>query len=178
MSESPFPGDLLSSLAANPELLKNAMQMASALASSGVLDGLLSKSAPSGESPADRSAPPPPPLDSPYQARGASGGGSTGDFAGLLAGLMGNHPQQSHETRSEPSIQVSHASTAATGKDGASSPTHAGKKSAPPCHNDRVQLLKAVRPFLPEDKREKIDFFIQLLGLLYSAEQMGLRKLF
>lgn len=151
MSESAFPTDLLSSLASNPDLLKNAMQMASALASSGALDGLFGKG-----NGADSTAP------SPSAGRA--------DFSSLLSGLSGG---KSPET---PKAEAKEAFV------NAPSPSHESprplKKPSPPCHNDRVQLLRAVRPFLPEDKREKIDFIVQLLGLLHTAEEMGLRKLF
>lgn len=176
MSESTFPADLLSSLAANPELLKNAMQMASALASSGMLGGLLGKSAPSGES-----APPPPPSAPPSEGGSSVGGGGGGDFAGLLSGLLGNHPSGSGESSPVSQTEAASpfsASPATSPKDSTSNPSKTGKKTTPPCHKDRVQLLKSVRPFLPDDKREKIDFLVQLLELLYSAEQMGFRKLF
>lgn len=147
MSESAFPTDLLSSLASNPDLLKNAMQMASALASSGVLDGILGK----GNNENNQSPPSP-----------SSG---TGDFSSLLAGLGGNFspPKQDPQPPSPPSAKEM------------AQPT---KRSTPPCHKDRVQLLKSVRPFLPDDKREKIDFLVQLLELLHTAEELGLRKLF
>ncbi len=147
MSEPTFPADLLSSLASNPELLKNAMQMASALASSGVLDGILGKGTQA--NPSDPSSKP------------------ESDFSAVLAGLGSEKTQESpptppaHPTPSQP-------------KD----PRPQTKRSTPPCHNDRIQLLRSVRPFLPEDKREKIDFLIQLLGLLHTAEELGLRKLF
>ena len=149
MSESAFPTDLLSSLASNPDLLKNAMQMASALASSGVLDGFLGKGG------SENSQRPP------------STPSGTGDFASLLAGLGGNNaPPPPKENAVHPSPQPPREVA------------HPPKRPNPPCHNDRVQLLKSLRPFLPEDKREKIDFLVQLLGLLHTAEELGLRKLF
>ncbi len=150
MSESAFPNDLLSSLASNPDLLKNAMQMASALASSGMLDGLLGK----GSSEHTNQSPPSPPA-------------GNNDFSTLLSGLSGNKSPEPPK---------------AEAKEAFASPSkehpHTPKRSNPPCHNDRIQLLKSVRPFLPDDKREKIDFLVQLLGLLHTAEELGLRKLF
>ena len=149
MSESAFPTDLLSSLASNPDLLKNAMQMASALASSGVLDGLFGKGG--GE---NTQHPPSPPS-------------GTGDFASLLAGLGGNNASL------PPKEEVGHSSPPSPKE-----VAHPQKRPSPPCHKDRVQLLRSVRPFLPDDKREKIDFLVQLLELLHTAEELGLRKLF
>lgn len=145
MSESAFPTDLLSSLASNPDLLKNAMQMASALASSGALDGLLGKR---GE------------QDTPVSQSGK-------DFSSLLSGIgqgkREDQPKNASTDRTHPPSPE---------------PRPPMKRPEPPCHNDRIQLLRAVRPFLPEEKREKIDFLVQLLGLLHTAEELGLRKLF
>ena len=143
MSESAFPTDLLSSLASNPDLLKNAMQMASALASSGALDGLFGKGT-------EGVAPP-----------------SGKDFSSLFSG-MGQG--KGEEQRGPSPTDRSHPPSP--------EPRPPMKRPEPPCHNDRIQLLRAVRPFLPEEKREKIDFLVQLLGLLHTAEELGLRKLF
>jgi hypothetical protein len=52
------------------------------------------------------------------------------------------------------------------------------KRPPAPSHNDRIHLLQSICPFLPEEKREKVQFLIKLLGLLSAAEQMGLGKLF
>lgn len=147
MSESTFPADLLSSLAANPDLLKNAMQMASALASSGMLDGILGKGNESTPSP---SAP-----------------DSETDFSAFFS-------EQGSKKNPEPPPTPHSPTEPSQPRD----PRPTVKRSTPPCHNDRIQLLRSVRPFLPEDKREKIDFLVQLLGLIHTAEELGLRKLF
>ena len=143
MSESAFPTDLLSSLASNPDLLKNAMQMASALASSGALDGLFGK--------------------------GADGAAPTSgkDFSSLLSGMGQGKGEESQKPAPADHFRPP-----------SPEPRPPMKRPEPPCHNDRIQLLRAVRPFLPEEKREKIDFLVQLLGLLHTAEELGLRKLF
>ncbi len=133
MSDTPMMGDLLSGLAQNPELLKNAMQMASALASSGALNGLLGGA---GTSPSKDASPQP-------------GGG----LADLLSGLgTAVRPPAPPEPPAPP-------------------------PPAGPCHADRVRLLQAICPFLPGNKREKVQTLIQLLNILHSAEQMGLGKL-
>ena len=154
MSESAFPTDLLSSLASNPDLLKNAMQMASALASSGALDGLFGKS-----SDENREAPTAPPKPM-----------GTNDFSTLLSGFGGGRASEPPKAEPKETVESSQKENR--------EPPHPVKRPPPPCHNDRIQLLRAVRPFLPEDKREKIDFIVQLLGLLHTAEELGLRKLF
>ena len=154
MSESAFPTDLFSSLASNPELLKNAMQMASALASSGVLDGLFGKGADE-----NREAP-----SAPHPSAAGN------DFSTLLSGLSGGRSPEPPKAEAREVFSNARKETKEAPR-----PL---KKPTPPCHNDRVQLLRAVRPFLPEDKREKIDFLVQLLGLLHTAEELGLRKLF
>ena len=157
---NPFPGDLLSSLAANPELLKNAMQMASALASSGMLNGLFG----GGET----ASPPPPPN------RGDAPSGGGGGIADLLAGLMGasgnSHPPSQGQAEHRPGVEQERWDANPHPVEPRRPPT--------PSHNDRIHLLQSICPFLPEEKREKVQFLIKLLGLLSAAEQMGLGKLF
>ena len=159
---TPFVGDLLSGLAANPDLLKNAMQMASALASSGVLSGLFGN-APSGDS----SAPPQPPPISPTQSVGA--GAASSGFADLLAGIMG----QTAGSAASNTESATTANARSVPADNAR-PQPSGKRPPSPSHHDRVHLLQSICPFLPEDKREKVQFLIKLLGLLSAAEEMGL----
>lgn len=159
MTDGAFnPADLLSGLAANPELLKNAMQMASALASSGALNGLFGGGATTEQPPktsaAANAATPP-----------------SASFADLLAGLT-NGSAPSGAPRSD--TAAANASPVPT-----SVSAERERKGRPaPCHRDRVQLLQSICPFLPEEKREKVQFLIKLLGLLDAAESMGLGRLF
>ena len=44
-------------------------------------------------------------------------------------------------------------------------------------HEQRIQLLEAMRPFVPEDRRNKIDFIIKLLGLMQVANELGLKNI-
>lgn len=160
-----FAGDLLSSLSANPELLKNAMQMASALASSGMLNGLLGGS-PGGEAPPSTS--PQPPFQS---APSAGSGQPAGGIADLLAGLMGQSGQGASRSAEKaesgsPASQKSERESEHHGQEPRRLPT--------PSHNDRIHLLQSICPFLSEEKREKVQFLIKLLGLLSAAEQMGI----
>lgn len=156
MNQAFNPGDLLSGLAANPELLKNAMQMASALASSGALSGLFNAS-----NPAPASAKP---------AEAPSGAGA-GSFADLLSGLMGTStPSDATQVSAAPSKTAPASAPPAKEAEAHRSPA--------PCHQDRVRLLQAVCPFLPDDKREKVQFLIKVLELFSTAEHMGLGRLF
>ena len=50
-------------------------------------------------------------------------------------------------------------------------------KRMPGTHEQRIKLLEAMRPFVPEDRRSKIDFIIKLLGLLHVANELGLKNL-
>jgi|GEM_PF-792553 len=52
-----------------------------------------------------------------------------------------------------------------------------GGKHIPGTHEQRIKLLEAMRPFVPEDRRTKIDFIIKLLGLLQVANDLGLKNL-
>ena len=145
------PSDLLSGLAANPELLKNAMQMASALASSGALDGLFGKgdAAPTAPQPAEAA----PAL-------------KTGGLAELLGSLGGAAPPPAAKEPSEGAFSK------------AEPPKSEAHRPPAPCHQDRVRLLQAICPFLPEPKREKVHFLIKVLEIFSTAEQMGLGRLF
>ncbi|MBQ8288557.1 MAG: hypothetical protein IJX76_07290 [Clostridia bacterium] len=163
MSDAFNASDLLSGLAANPELLKNAMQMASALASSGALNGLFGGGGNSA-----------PPSAEPSAATASAPIGGSGGFADLLSGLMGAGGGSKASAESP---------SAGEKKDSAPVSAHPsggqGKHSAPaPCHQDRVRLLQSICPFLPEDKRDKVQFLIKLLELLSTAEGMGLGRLF
>lgn len=151
MNQGFNPGDLLSGLAANPELLKNAMQMASALASSGVLDGLLGKG--------DAAPTPPKPSESAPL-------GEMGSFAQLLSSLGSTAPSPVEKQASDGAFEKA-----------APAKTEHHRPPAP-CHQDRVRLLQAICPFLPEPKREKVHFLIKVLEVFSTAEQMGLGRLF
>ena len=166
---NPFPADLLSGLAANPELLKNAMQMASALASSGMLNGLLGGS-PGGESPsAAASFGQPPPSNTPPNGSGQASGG----IADLLAGLMGQSANSSNAS-SFGKDSFSPSTAPPKGEQDTPRQEPERKHSSAPSHNDRIHLLQSICPFLSEEKREKVQFLIKLLGLLSAAEQMGI----
>ena len=176
MSEAFNPADLLSGLAANPEMLKNAIQMASALASSGALSGLFggggNAAPPSGEPTANaptNSVPANSGVGNSSPAGGASG------FADLLAGLMGaGNTSAGGASQANGQSEKPDATAVAAQQSGG----HGQKRPPTPCHQDRVRLLQAVCPFLPEEKREKVQFLIKLLELLSTAEGMGLGKLF
>ena len=53
--------------------------------------------------------------------------------------------------------------------------TSAGRPSG--THEQRIKLLEAMRPFVPEDRRNKIDFIIKLLGLMQVANELGLKNI-
>ncbi len=193
MTDGAFnPADLLSGLAANPELLKNAMQMASALASSGALNGLFGGGATTEQPPktsaAANAATPPSasfadllagltngsaPSGAPRSDTAAANAATppSASFADLLAGLT-NGSAPSGAPRSD--TAAANASPVPT-----SVSAERERKGRPaPCHRDRVQLLQSICPFLPEEKREKVQFLIKLLGLLDAAESMGIGRLF
>lgn len=192
MSEQTAPlGSLLSGLMEHPEMLQKAMSIASTLASSGVLNELMNSSAEGNR---------PTPSDDRYTPSSAN----TPDLSSignLLSGLMGDNSQSNEEksrddrsqrtqntaqskdfssdracsgeasARAEETARTRPLSRSEGGHEGGRGGIHVG-------HAERIRLLQSLRPFLPCDKQEKIDFVIKLLGLLDAAERMGLGKLF
>lgn len=163
MSESaPGLGNILNSLMENPEMLQKAMNIASSLASSGVLDDLMKTPTEGGRPSSSANSYAPPQNASP----------DLSSVGNLLAGLMNDRSKPSeHDAQRDkprehdvqpPSEHSEHPSQHAP---------HVG-------HTERIRLLQSLRPFLPCDKQEKLDFVIKLLGLLEAAERMGLGKLF
>lgn len=191
MSENALPlGNILNSLMEHPEMLQKAMSIAGSLASSGVLDNLMNTPTDGGGQTASANAYSTPQNGSPDLA-------SVGN---LLAGLMkgngagegkGDEARTREEYRSSAQSMNSRPDSASHGEDRAFSENFSNDKQAQLPHNqashhqnphvghtERIRLLQSLRPFLPCDKQEKIDFVIKLLGLLEAAERMGLGKLF
>lgn len=191
MSESALPlGNILNSLMEHPEMLQKAMSIAGSLASSGVLDNLMNTPTDGGGQTASANA---------YSAP-QSGSPDLSSVGNLLAGLMkggGAGEENSEEARtkdgnhSSAQSMNSRSDGASHGGDSAFSghfsadkqaqfpQNHASHHQNPHVgHTERIRLLQSLRPFLPCDKQEKIDFIIKLLGLLEAAERMGLGKLF
>lgn len=143
-------GDLLKKVMENPELLSGAMRMASALASSGALNGLLGKN-PGEESPA--------PSDQPPRERPDPQGAQPTDMLSGLSGLMsalggGNRSEPSQPTPPLPDSPRR-------------SPNRAG-------HRERIALLEAMRPFISPEKKDRLELLIRLLGVMEIAEGMGI----
>lgn len=190
MSESSLPlGSLLSSLMEHPEMLQQAMSIASSLASSGLLNNLMNTPDEGNQSAsADRFG------TSSSRSPDLSGIGN------LLSGLMdsgASNNAKEREVRSATEHSADHnadfqsnnphsggISSQAEGQSAAGHPPHHDsghnreQGGSHVGHAERIRLLQSLRPFLPYDKQEKIDFVIKLLGLLDAAERMGLGKLF
>lgn len=83
--------------------------------------------------------------------------------SGLLSGILSRQKDEKQDTeeRAEP-----------TGRE-------TGGNEKPP-GNSRYQrhhaLLLALRPYLSEERKERVDLLIRLLGILNAADQMGLSK--
>ncbi len=201
MTEGSLPlGNLLGSLMENPEMLQKAMNIASTLASSGILNNLMNSTPTGSQNGPPASAAPSPPASSADSSFAPSADPS--GFNELLSGLLGSAPKssetasggvsaQSQTAQSDASSQAvggapgdpprSENASASYGGGSRGNPAHDGghHKNGPHIgHTDRIRLLQSLRPFLPEEKRDKIDFLIKLLGLLEAAEGMGLGKLF
>lgn len=55
-------------------------------------------------------------------------------------------------------------------------PPKGSKPCSPVKDCDRVQLLRALKPFLCDERREKADAILRILGLISAAEKMGLTQ--
>lgn len=153
--------DLLSGIMEHPEMLQKAMNIASSLASSGILNDLM-KMPPREE-----------PSDSVLHSDRPSKDDSAPSFSDLLSRLNENEHRPSEDSR--PPTQHTHEHE----EKPVPPTTSSSHPSAPRVgHTERIRLLQSLRPFLPSDQQEKIDFIIKLLGLLEAAERMGLGKLF
>ncbi len=139
----------LKTLTENPEFLQKAMNIASTLSSSGMLQNLMGQS----PTPAQGAVSP----NSP--AHGNEGSAMLGDIMKLLSN--GSQGQSAQNTPSAPNPQAS--------------PLQKPQKPhSSACHSDRIRLLEAMRPFVPEERREKLDFIIRLMGLIKLADNLGL----
>lgn len=182
MSENTLDlGGLLNSLIEHPEMLQKAMNLANTLASSGMLDGLMNGSAEGGQSAASSDTYKAPQNTSPDLSA----------IGNLLTGLMNDRPSQEKRQNEHAGQSNNPPNARAFDKNDLFSPAQtAGEKekdrqnqashreSPHIGHAERIRLLQSLRPFLPADKQEKIDFVIKLLGLLEAAERMGIGKLF
>ena len=156
-------GDLLKKVMENPELLSGAMSMASALASSGALNGLL------GRRPGEERKDPDPDPPRPEQSGSAVGGQPGMPDPAMLSGLS------------------SLMSALGGGNPSAKSPQDPPNPSTPPKppsapqsehrrvgHRERIALLEAMRPFISPEKKDRLELLIRLLGVMEIAEGMGL----
>ena len=157
-----FDLSMLQKLTSDPELMSRAISMAQTLAKSDAFKKMMNGSAdPSGEVGPGYAGNTGGGF-SPQSAQSAHGG--TGESCGLgglgglsgLGGLFGDAPAPLPESRD-----------GEKSKKGFSSGTH----------EQRIKLLEAMRPFVPEDRRTKIDFIIKLLGLMQVANQLGLKNI-
>ena len=160
-------GDLLKKVMENPELLSGAMNMATALASSGMLNGLFSKNP--GATPGSP-APENPSGDTVRTQENPSGAGQAGMPLNGLSGLsglfnaLGGGPTPAAETQSKPQGE-----TAALTPSPSNSTHRAG-------HKERIALLEAMRPFISPEKKDRLELLIRLLGVMEIVEGMGLGR--
>ena len=143
-------GDLgiLKVLTENPELMQKAMSIASSLASSGALSGL-------GLLGNDQSNQP--------KQNASSQAPNVGDLSAIFGALGANTSQNAQKP-----IPIQETKNDQEKENG-----HEHKTS----HRDRIKLLEAMRPFVPVEKREKLEFVIRLLGLIQVADQLGIKNM-
>lgn len=150
-------GDLLKKVMENPELLSGAMSMASALASSGALNGLLGKKTEGRREVEEAPISPTPPVGLP-------------GLSDLMNALTGGTPPKASDPQSErtdPSEQ---------GETPAASPPTRIDGSHRVGHRERIALLEAMRPFISHEKKDRLELLIRLLGVMEIAEGMGLGR--
>lgn len=152
-------GDLFKKVMENPELLSGAMSMASALASSGALNGLLGKK--TGEEMKESGGPENPQnlpqTDQPSMADLSGMAGLSG-LSGLMNALSGNPGRKEPPSPTPPSAPP--------------------RKDSPArgMHKERIALLEAMRPFISPEKKDRLELLIRLLGVMEIAEGMGISK--
>ncbi len=152
-------GDLLKKVMENPELLSGAMSMASALASSGALNGLL------GKKPEERKEDEGSGNSQGQPLAGLAGISGLSGLSGLMSALGGSTKPQNATPESEPE----HPSTPTTAH-----PPSAGARRVG--HKERIALLEAMRPFISPEKKDRLELLIRLLGVMEIAEGMGLGR--
>ncbi len=145
----------LRTLTENPEFMQKAISMASALSSSGIFSQAFEGSSQKSDARQER-------VDkgafsfSESDTPSPSGSGNLGDVLSLLSGAAGG---------SQPKAQQNQSEAKESGEN---------KKAD---HKDRIRLLEAMRPFVPPERRDKLDFIIKLLGLMQIANQLGLKNI-
>lgn len=170
MNGQAFDPEALRRLTEDPEMMSRAMSVASALASSGMLGNLAGALGASGINPGP----------------GVSPGGQSANGSGR------GERQDGYYEESDPEVSPQGGSGSRYGvpskageREGADRESGGRERQAPGrpgilrggTHEQRIKLLEAMRPFVPEDKRAKIDFIIRLLGLMQVADQLGLKNI-
>lgn len=172
-------GDLLKKVMENPELLSGAMNMASALASSGALNGLFQKKEENPANPAQNSNPPPEDRGETAQSGTPAGMSGLSGLAGLLGALGGPGNTGPQDRTPNPPGQDG----TPDGRSGTDQPDRSDRNApagqpAPhrAGHKERIALLEAMRPFISPEKKDRLELLIRLLGVMEIAEDMGFGK--
>ena len=135
--------------------MQKALSIASTLASSGVLSNLNLSGGQQGFVPPNNSF---------------SQGGSP-DKAPDISALLSSAFGQTSAGASHSSGERAQAHTQHSEKEEEN--TH--QKPSRAGHAERIRLLEAMRPFVPDDRKDKLDFIIRLIGLIQIADKLGLK---
>ena len=144
----------LNVLTENPEFMQKALSIASSLASSGVLSNLN----PSGANQQSFT----PPGNAYSQGVGSSD--KAPDISALLSSAFGQSAAGAADGQNH-----NHAQHSEKPEDGDR------QKTSRAGHAERIRLLEAMRPFVPDDRKDKLDFIIRLIGLIQIADKLGLK---
>ena len=163
MENTPDLGSLISTLSNNPALL-----------------GMISELMKSSQAPRQSSPPPPPlPIAPPADASGNGGysrnqgetpfGNLSPELISTLMGILSQPQKSSDDPRNGTADQpISHSGSS----DNMLSRLLGGKAES----ENRIRLLNALRPYLGEERREKLDLILKLLKLAELGHLSGLLK--
>ena len=98
------------------------------------------------------------------------------DLSELLSKAMENPEMLARATELAKSLSGSGLFTKEDEKSGTEIRAREEKKDNNPVKGDRIQLLEALKPFVRDDKRDKIDMVIKLMKIASLAGGSGLLR--
>jgi len=161
-------------LTENPEFMQKAISIASSLASSGILSGQFGQTG-TGNQPSQSpsSYNNSPPSQSGYENRT----GEVNPLANIVQGLDLSSLLSGADQSASREKEGHQGDGSAQSRNEKPPSAKEGSAFAKASHAERIRLLEAMRPFVPEHRREKLDFVIRLMGLIEVADKLGLKNI-